>query len=778
MDSEISIRHKDDLDRMLLDGSAEPTYMTLSLLEDITNCFSDDHEIGRGGFAVVYKGIVGKGMVAVKKLFETFDEHGYNKFHKEVECMMKAKHKNIVRFLGYCSDAQGRIVNYEGKFVMADLRNLLLCFEYVPNGSLDKYITDASSGLEWRERYKIIKGICEGLLHLHGLRILHLDLKPANILVDDCMVPKIADFGISRCLDKEQTRDSTLHPCGSLGYLAPESFEGKLAFASDVYSLGVIIVEILTGKKGYPEEEDVIETWMNRLKGSDQWERQLEQVRVCTKIGIECMDSDPKKRPVARYINDRLDKTTSTIETGISSCQGHVADLSSEYLGKEITKHSETEELAEHLGTLRENQLEQGQDEAPSDEWSLWEVHDTKQNVSQQGAGISNSSVLHKLNNLDIINQAARINYVRYGGPMLEKINFLKVFKKEELEPTLKVKNRQDGFGEVYIGRINEVPVIVRKLISGSVVQNEKFAEEVIIQSQVLHKNIVRLIGCCVEVDTPMIVYEYLAKGCLHDILHNNKKVDLSSGSFNNVELSLGVRLNIAAESAYGLAYMYSGRSIKTLHGNVKSENILLDEHFMPKISDFGLSRLSTRAYKHIEIFNGGIGYIDVVYLHTGVLTEQNDVYSFGVLMLELLTRKKGDRVDSNSFVKSFLENHETGRKSTELFDKEIAVAGDLELLENLAKIAADCLNNDFLIFLYRGSIPQAPEAEQSLAMKVSCKGAHAYSLNQNKSSVCLIDAAADGVCVSGTHLALAGVAPHRVVCIRWVAFDVLLPSL
>lgn len=197
--------------------------------------------------------------------------------------------------------------------VMADIRNWLLCFEYVPNGSLDKYITDASHGLGWRERYQIIKGICEGLCHLHEKRILHLDLKPANILIDDHMVPKIADFGLSRCLDKEQTRAFTSNLCGSLGYLAPEFYSGHVSFASDIYSLGVIIVEILTGQKGYSEDDNVIDSWMIQLETSDQADSLLEQVKVCTKIGIECMDPNPKKRPVTRHIVGMLDKTESVV---------------------------------------------------------------------------------------------------------------------------------------------------------------------------------------------------------------------------------------------------------------------------------------------------------------------------------------------------------------------------------------------------------------------------------------------------------------------------------
>uniref|UniRef100_A0ACD5WSU8 Uncharacterized protein n=1 Tax=Avena sativa TaxID=4498 RepID=A0ACD5WSU8_AVESA len=298
------------LERLLHDGSAEPTDLPLSLLEDITKCFADDHQIGSGGFAVVYKGMVRNGIVAVKRLSRTFDMHEI-KFHKEVECLMKAKHKNIVRFLGYCSDTQGKVLDYEGKMVMADVRNWLLCFEYVPNGSLDKYISDSSHGLDWRDRYQIIKGICEGLCHLHEKRILHLDLKPANILVDNHMVPKITDFGLSRCLDVKQTRAFTSNLCGSQGYLAPEFYSGQVAFASDIYSLGVIILEILTGQKGYSDDENVIENWAKQLETSDHGDTLLEQVRVCTKMGIECMDLDPKRRPVLRDIVDRLDKTES-----------------------------------------------------------------------------------------------------------------------------------------------------------------------------------------------------------------------------------------------------------------------------------------------------------------------------------------------------------------------------------------------------------------------------------------------------------------------------------
>ncbi|VAI53395.1 unnamed protein product [Triticum turgidum subsp. durum] len=308
MDLRVSITQI-ELECMLVDDDAEPKALPFPLLEKITDGFSDKLEIGRGGFAVVYKAMLDNGIIAVKRMSNTYM---YEKeFHREVECLMKVKHKNLVRFLGYCADTQGNMGSYIGKMVMADVQQRLLCFEYLPKGSLDDYITDSFGEFEWRKCYQVIKGICEGLNYLHQNNIMHLDLKPGNILLDEDVMPKITDFGLSRCFEEGQTRVIT----ENVGGMAPEFHTGEITHKFDLYSLGVIVMEMLTGKKGYQSIEDVRESWS--YKSDILW---WEQIRVCAEIGIECTDLNPAKRPESmKHIIDRLlaaESSTQVIPTG------------------------------------------------------------------------------------------------------------------------------------------------------------------------------------------------------------------------------------------------------------------------------------------------------------------------------------------------------------------------------------------------------------------------------------------------------------------------------
>ncbi|KAM3197882.1 hypothetical protein ACQJBY_073140 [Aegilops geniculata] len=206
-------------EKQLQDPGAKPVPLPFEFLKAITCDFSSEQELGRGGYGVVYKGVLPSGkIIAVKKLFQTHQTDD-KKFQDEASSLMGIKHPNVVQFVGYCAETSFEFVDVEGsgKHIMAEIPKRLLCFEYVRSESLHQYISDESSGLEWNMRYQIIKGVCNGLHYLHEkCHIVHLDLKPENILMDATMVPKIADFGLSRIFCDKQSQIITENRPGTL----------------------------------------------------------------------------------------------------------------------------------------------------------------------------------------------------------------------------------------------------------------------------------------------------------------------------------------------------------------------------------------------------------------------------------------------------------------------------------------------------------------------------------------------------------------------------------
>uniref|UniRef100_A0ACD5TYV0 Uncharacterized protein n=1 Tax=Avena sativa TaxID=4498 RepID=A0ACD5TYV0_AVESA len=720
------------LERMLIDKNAKPRDLRLSLLEDITDHFSPVHEIGRGGFAVVYKGMVGERMVAVKKLSKTYGTEHEDKFHKEIECLMKAKHKNIVRFLGYCVDTQGRADSYEGKFIIADLRTWLLCFEYVPNGNLQKYITDASGGLEWSLRFRIIKGICEGLHYLHMNSIIHLDLKPSNILLDGHMVPKIADFGLSRFLIEDKTHYTTKNVAGTPGYMAPEFYGGKVSFASDMYSLGVIIMEMLTGVKGYQEDDIVIESWMNRLEGATQ----LEQVRACTKMGKECMESDPKKRPVAWRIIDMLDKTGTADKTSMSSLlvepqasllgeqsnQKGIGKLTESLNQEDINERLKTKDVAERLV----NDHQKGQEN--TGHLSSRKSQDTDRKANHKGKSIQrfNSRLWQKLNIFNIFRKDSPKNASSSGAAMSNSSSYalvapvprsegeirdsanIKAFTFSELRTATR-NFRPDnvlgegGFGSVFKGWIHEktlartkpgtgMVIAVKKLNLDGFQGHSEWQNEVNYLGQLSHPNLVKLVGYCVEDEQRFLVYEFMPHGSLENHLFRR------GSHFQPISWSL--RMKIAHGAAKGLAFLHSDM-VKAILRSLKTSDILLDANYDGKLSDFGLVRDGpTGDNSHVSSrVMGTYGYVAPEYIATGRLTTKCDVFSFGVVLLEMMSGRRAlDRnrpEDEHNLVEWATPYLKSNRRLFRVLDARLDGQYSLAGAKKAASLVLQCLSMD-----------------------------------------------------------------------------------
>jgi len=286
---------------------------TLNFLRGITNDFSTQNIVGHGGYGIVYKGVLDNGEeIAVKKLIHEVPWIYKEEFKNELNNLTRAQHKNIVPLVGYCQDTEQIVVNYEGRRVSASVDHRAVCLEYLQGESLDKHLADDEAcKLDWDTCYKIIKGICEGLHYLHnesGQRISHRDLKPKHILLDKNMMPKIGDFGLSRLIASGQTyKTQSDNVIGTLGYMPPEYITGMMISPKfDIFSLGVIIIQMMAGKKGYfdcaytsPEEfvKRVHGNWLKRLHATTVSNHASQEVMACVKIALRCVEIDRVKRP-------------------------------------------------------------------------------------------------------------------------------------------------------------------------------------------------------------------------------------------------------------------------------------------------------------------------------------------------------------------------------------------------------------------------------------------------------------------------------------------------
>ncbi|KAM3702559.1 hypothetical protein ACB098_04G034600 [Castanea mollissima] len=299
-------------------GSLAPKHYSYSEIKKMTNTFIN--KLGQGGYSSVYKGKLPDGkLVAVKVLSES--KGNGEDFVNEVASISRTSHVNIVTFLGFSCEKNKRA----------------LIYEFMPNGSLDKFIyhRDASATncrLEWKTLYKIVVDIARGLEYLHrgcGTRILHFDIKPQNILLDEDFNPKISDFGLAKLCQRKDSTVSMLGMRGTAGYIAPEVFSrnfGGVSHKSDVYSYGMLVLEMVGGRKnfdnGVSNRSEIyfpdwiykdLELGMGGTYGVMTAEEQ-ETRRKMILVSLWCIQTNPSDRPSMNKVIEMLEGTLHSLK--------------------------------------------------------------------------------------------------------------------------------------------------------------------------------------------------------------------------------------------------------------------------------------------------------------------------------------------------------------------------------------------------------------------------------------------------------------------------------
>ncbi|KAK4393202.1 Receptor-like protein kinase FERONIA [Sesamum angolense] len=613
-----------------------------------TNNFDPRFHIGSGGYGRVYKGSFDRGatFVAIKRL-KSESVQGETEFWTEIKMLSKLRHQHLVSLIGYCNDGQER----------------LLVYQYMPRGTLGDHLYKinrhgkSNPPLPWELRLKVSIGAARGLYYLHSRhRAIHRDVKSSNILLDENWVAKISDFGLSKM---GPANDSFTHIStnvrGTFGYLDPEYFlTRKLTRKSDVYSFGVVLFEVLSGRPAVDirleEEQHSLAGWARYCIREGKVDRLIDHnlmgqispacLKVFVGIAGRCLHTQPQGRPAMADVVMGLELALALQQTSDPAEQVE----EEENAGRTHSDQSD--------GVISIDDISITPPEGESDR--MMSGDNPSSGTRNRGSDQKNAKTKAK----DISsnrNPSTRWWWDAFGilprAPSKSKASSLPpqvIIHQFSLEEIQKATNNFHnsliiGFGgldTVYKGYIDggQKVVAIRwsrttesRLCMAHELQSKK---EIQMKSSSAQNHVASLIGYSETESDMILVYDYMTNGTLHDHLHEPYRDPLPWKR----------RLQICIGAAQGLSHIHSIVKQTMLHRELKSTNIWLDENWIPKVSEWGLSKKKGNS-RVPTIVRGNWGYLDSDYIRGEQLTEKSYVYSFGLVLFEVLfADKESDR--------------------------------------------------------------------------------------------------------------------------------------
>ncbi|GAA0144288.1 hypothetical protein LIER_04776 [Lithospermum erythrorhizon] len=685
-------------------GSDNPRIFSYAELFVGSNGFDKDQVLGSGGFGRVYKAVLPSDgtVVAVKCLIKkgtTIEKT----FAAELAAVANLRHRNLVRLRGWCvHDDQ-----------------LLLVYDYMPNRSLDRVLFKQKGGnkgeavLSWERRKRIVTGLAAALFYLHEqleTQIIHRDVKASNVMLDSNFSARLGDFGLARWLEHDFNYESTPsmkmknQPFrltetskigGTIGYLPPESFQ-KRAISnakSDVFSFGIVALEIASGRRAvdltYPDDQIILLDWIRRLSDEKSILQSVDtrlrdgsynvsEMERLIHVGLICTSYDPQSRPTMKRVLDALSNKSLCILPDLPLFKSHPLYIS--------LSSSPTSKTGISINTTQYTFTDSS---SPT-------TFDSSNFVTANGKTMFQTA-----------EDSLSINQAKYNSRQLSPVPNVETPREIAYNEILFATNNfsdtnriaEIDFDTAYHGFLeNSHHVFIKRLsLPKCPVLRTRFSNELKSIAQLRHRNLVQLRGWCTEHGEMILVYDYSPSNLLsHILFHNDRK---SRGP----KLQWNQRYRIIKSLASAIYYLHEEWDEQVIHGNITSSAIILDPDTSPRLGSFSLAEFLSRneqghnQVKQNRVARGIFGHMAPEYMKSGEATTMADVYSFGIVLLEVATGQMAVdfRFPEVLLVKKVHKFESQKRPFQELADFRLDGEYDVRELMRVIKLGIACTRSD-----------------------------------------------------------------------------------